>query len=147
MDALLNVNAETRVTLHMNADPELLIFVPGHFGGWEPHATLGERPTVDGGKMGDSYSLGPWNDEQRQYDPGYCYLFGANQGPIKKISVGTSEAKWQIVNPAIGGWVIVVPESVGTEALEWQLIGPDGASVFEHAGSDAPPRVGDRCAH
>jgi len=136
LNAVMEVNEETKVTLWLHdGKPEFVIFNPYPFGGWEPHPWLADLPTVGGGEMGgQAYSLGPAHEATgglpAGFDPGFCYLFGAGQGPIKEVHVSSPDARWQIVNPSIGGWVIVVSETVGLNDLELQLIGPDDEVVF-----------------
>jgi hypothetical protein len=143
---LVAVDDQTQVTVRSTAGvPELLIFTPYSFGGSYLGIWPAERPTVNGGMVGDANSQGRVTGSSRGL--GYRYLFGAGQGPVARVEVDEHEARARLVNPAIDGWVSVVPETIGASVLLWRLIGPDETVIFESVGIGLPEvgmKVDDR---
>ena len=124
LDILVTIDERTEVTIRVNdGRPELLFFTADVFGGSRLGIVPAERPTINGGMVGDA---------------GAQYLFGAGQGPITRVETDEPEARVELVNPDIDGWLIVVPETVGTGALAWRLIGPEGAAVYASVGTGMP---------
>jgi hypothetical protein len=124
LDILVTIDERSEVTIRSNdGTPELLFFTADVFGGSRLGVVPAERPTTNGGMVGDA---------------GTEYLFGAGQGPIARVETDESEARVELVNPDIDGWLIVVPETVGTAALPWRLIGPDGVALYASVGIGMP---------
>ena len=134
-EQVLTVNDETRATVHLkDGQPELVIFTPYAFGGWEPHPFDADKATVGGGRIGSGSSVGPRTGSG--IGPGFRYIFGASQGPLSEVRVSTEGARSQIVNPDIGGWVIVFPDRYKLADIDWDLIGPDGGVLYSGRGLD-----------
>lgn len=143
-ESALQVNEETTVTVRMaKGSPELLIYTPFSFGGDDAEAWPAEAVAGSGGRVGNGFSLGIYDDENSARGPGFCYVFGAGQGPISEIAIDDPAARWQIVNDEIDGWVIVMSEDAELGELDWQLIGPGGDVV--HSGRGFPGQA-YRCA-
>lgn len=139
LDMVMSVDQETEVMVRLNdGRPELMIFTPHRFGGSEMKPWPADRPTVNGGEVGDARSPRESNDEQRVDGLGWEYLFGAGQGWVGDVVVDEPEARAQVVNPDIGGWVIVVPETVEIKSLRWKLMGADGRTLFQATGAGLP---------
>ena len=135
VESAMQVNEETVATVRMNAgSAELLIFTPDRFGGDELHTWPAEPSTSAGGQIGNGYSLVPEDDTRTDREPGICYVFGAAQGAVDDIVADDPTARGQVVNPEIGGWVIVMPESGATTELEWQLIASAGDVIYSGRG-------------
>lgn len=131
----MRVNEETLVTVRMQGGvAELLIFTPNRFGGDEFTAWPAEPSTSAGGQIGNGYSLKPEDDTRTDREPGICYVFGAAQGAVDDIVVDDPAARGQVVNPEIGGWVIVMPESEATTELDWQLVASAGDEIYSGRG-------------
>jgi len=136
-DILVTIDERTEVTIRSNdGTPELLVFVADVFGGSRLGVNPASRPTVGAGMVGDATSPGPRPDGLP--GPAYQYLFGADQGPIAKVETDEPEARIELVNPDIDGWLIVVPETVGADYVPWRLVGTDGAVVYASAGIGMP---------
>ena len=134
-ESALQVNEETVVTVRMAGEaPELLIFTPNRFGGDEMYAWPAASGAPGGLQVGNGFSLGIYNEDRDEYDPGFCYVFGAGQGPIEDVTVDDPAARSQVVNPEIGGWVIVMSEDEGVGELNWQLIGSAGDVIHDGRG-------------
>lgn len=134
LDSLMDVDEATQVTVHVqDGKPVLLIFTPQPFGGSDRKEWVAERPSVNGGLMGDARSSA---DVDGQGVVRYEYLFGAGQGPIDRVEVTDLSARAEVVNPETGAWVIVVPAHVGVEGLEWDLIGLENQMVYSGIGWD-----------
>lgn len=132
-DLVVTVNAQTRATVHLNdGQPELVIFEPYRFGGWEPHAWPPDKATVAGGQVGHGASIGTSTDSG--FEHGFQYLFGAGQGPLSRVALTNREARSKVVDPEIGGWVIVFPETLALNDIEWDLIGADGVVLYSGRG-------------
>lgn len=54
---------------------------------------------------------------------------------IGTVRVDNPEARWQIVNPAIGGWAIVVSEEIGIEDLAWEVLDEKGKLLLAGTGT------------
>lgn len=134
LDSLMDVDDTTQVAINIqDGKPVLLIFTPHRFGGSDRKEWIGERPSVNGGLMGDARSSTELDD---QGVVRYEYLFGAGQGPIESVVVTNPAARAEVVNPETGAWVIVVPATVGVEGLEWDLVGPENEVVYSGIGWD-----------
>lgn len=134
LDSLMDVDDDTQVTVNIqDGKPVLLVFTPHRFGGSDRKEWVGERPSVNGGLMGDARSSTELDD---QGVVRYEYLFGAGQGQLDMVMVDNPEARAQVVNPETGAWVIVVPDIVGVEGLEWDLVGPENEVIFSGIGWD-----------
>jgi hypothetical protein len=137
LDNLVTIDERTEVSIRSNdGTPELLVFVADVFGGSRLGVNPASRPTVNGGMVGDATSPGQSIDNQR--GPAHQYLFGAGQGPIARVETDEPEARVELVNPDIDGWLIVVPETVGADYVPWRLVGTDGAVVYASAGIGMP---------
>lgn len=133
VDSAMQVNEETVVIVRLASGlPELLIYTPNRFGGDEVSAWPADDGTIGDGAYGSGTSLPPFDEERDEYPFFYCYLFGAGQGPIEDIVLSNPAARWQITNPEIDGWVVVMSDEEDVKALEWQLVGADGGVI--HAG-------------
>jgi hypothetical protein len=116
--------------------PELLIFVADRFGGDDLGINHAGDRTVNGGMVGTANSPGPPIDGKP--GPYYQYVFGAGQGSITAVEVEEPEARVELVNPEVDGWVVVVPNTIGAATMQWKLIGSDGTVVFESVGTGMP---------
>jgi len=133
IESMLTVNEDTKATVHLrDGKPELVIFRPFAFGGWEPHAFPADVPTVNGGAFGNGASTGPGSA------PTYVYVFGAGQGPLSAVRIAAAEATSKIVNPEINGWVIVYPDGTDFRQTGWELVGLDGKVLFSRGRLPRP---------
>jgi hypothetical protein len=137
VDSAMQVDEETVVIVRLaSGTPELLIYTPNPFGGDEVKAWPADDGTIGDGAIGTGTSLPPFDEQRREYPFFYCYLFGAGQGPIGDILLSNPAARWQITNPEIDGWVVVMSNDEDVKAFEWDLIGADGRII--HAGRGFP---------
>ncbi len=127
LGSLFTVDEDTQITVRLeDGVPQLLIFTPDAFGGSALRVWPAGRPTASGGQVGRASSFG-WK-----------YLFGAGQGPLGQVVADSPDARTAMVNPAIDGWVIVIPTAIGTDTLPWRLIDPNGVVMFESVGLGLP---------
>ena len=139
LDTLMTVDEHTQAMVRLSdGAPEMMIFTPDRFGGSIVGRLPADHASANGGQTGRAWSLGAFSDTTRTYGPGWDLLFGAGQGPIEQVVVDEQDARAQIVNPGIGGWVIVVPDTVEIESLSWRLVGADGAVVYRAVGPGLP---------
>jgi hypothetical protein len=131
----MKVDQQTRAWVRFSRQvPELLVYTTNAFGGADLAVTVADHPTANGGLAGSATS------------PGYRYLFGAGQGPlrpgqgvrVREPSTGdpsVTEAHAQSFDyPTDAGWVIAVPDTIAIEDIEWSLVGPDGTTLYQGIG-------------
>jgi hypothetical protein len=132
MDSLVTVNEHTLVTVYVHdRTTELLIFRPHSFGGWELTRDAASCPVPGGGVQDAGFSPGAEIDGIQE--PAYNYYFGARP-LLTTIETEGTDAGWDIVDPAIGSWVIYVPEGAA-ERLSWTLVGPGGEQLDAGKGT------------
>jgi hypothetical protein len=119
-ESLVTVNEHTLVTVYVrDGTTELLVFRPHSFGGWELTRDVASCPAPGGGVQDAGFSDGAEIDGQQH--PAYNYYFGTMPS-LNGIRTDGTEARWEIVDPSVGSWVIFVPEQ-RAERLTWVLLG------------------------
>jgi hypothetical protein len=127
---VMDVDSTTKATVvEENRAVTFVVLTPAHFGGWEAHKWTTTVSTVANGTAGNAAS------------DGYCYLFGAEQGPLKEVQAD-GLVKSAVVNPSIDGWVAVFPEpqpqATRHDPLAVSLVAADGR-LLDTAEAHYPP--------
>lgn len=131
-ESLVTVNEQTLVTVYVHDGiTELLVLRPHSFGGWELNRDVASCPAPGGGVQDAGFSDGAEIDGKQH--PAYSYYFGVKPS-LDTIRTDGTEARWEIVDPSVGSWVIFVPEQ-RAERLAWALLGSDGEQLDASKGT------------